>query len=32
MNNTMDLKAHHTIKFQNANNKEPVINNQYLCT
>ena len=25
----MDLKAHHTIKLQNANNKEPVDNNQY---
>ena len=30
MNNTMDLKAHHTIKLQNANNKEPVDNNQYV--
>ena len=28
MNNTMDLKAHHTIKLQNANNKEPVDDNQ----
>ena len=26
----MDLKAHHTIKLQNANNKEPVDNNQYV--
>ena len=24
----MDLKAHHTIKLQNANNKEPVDDNQ----
>ena len=26
----MDLKAHRTIKLQNANNKEPVDNNKYV--